>query len=162
MVQPGEVESWQFFPADSFISITYEEELIGFCKPDFAARIVTVLNDDERLRKALRLACYDLAALTGGGTEAVAMLEQKYLSRTAKPKSGTAAIALLLRDRQDQLGVNEKEFLRFCDSYRLSLDKINAIYAGEEIDETLLLPLSRILGRSVEDLLQILEGSLEV
>ncbi|NJN85387.1 MAG: hypothetical protein HC881_02540 [Leptolyngbyaceae cyanobacterium SL_7_1] len=161
MTLADEPQAWQFYPADSFVSVTYEEELVGFCKPDFAVRIVDVLNDDEKLRKALRLACYDLISLSGGTTAQIDELMQKYLAKTAAPTTGVAAIALLLRDRQEELDVSDKEFVRFCDSYRLSKEKLEAIYAGEEIDGNLLVPLSRILGQPVEDILEILERGFE-
>jgi hypothetical protein len=160
MVLPDETPAWQCYPADSYVSVTYEDEVIGFCKPDFAVRIVEVLNDDEKLRKALRLACYDLISLSGGSSSQIDELVHKYLSRTAEPKSGVAAIAALLHDRQDELDVSDKEFARFCDSYRLPPEKLDAIYAGEDIDSSMLTPLARILGRPVEDIIQILEGSL--
>lgn len=160
MVLPGEPQPWQFYPADAFVSVTYEEELVGFCKPDFAARIVQTLNDDERLRRALRLACYDLMARSGGTAGNIDTLVAQYLAKSATPKSGIAGIALLLRDRQRELDVGDKEFARFCETYRLPPEQLDSIYAGEEIDPNLLTPLSRILGRSVDDLFQVLDGTL--
>jgi hypothetical protein len=160
MVLPGEPQAWQFYPADAFVSVTYEEELVGFCKPDFAARIVETLNDDEQLRRALRLACYDLMAKSGGTGGDVNTLMVQYLAKAATPKSGIAGIAVLLRDRQRELDVGDKEFAQFCETYRLPPDKLAAIYAGEEIDQSMLSPLARILGRPMDDLFQILDGTL--
>jgi hypothetical protein len=157
MFLPDEPQPWQCYPADALISVTYEDEVIGYCKPDFAARIVAALNDDERLRQAFKLACYDLVSLSGGNAGPVELVMEKYLDRTKQPRSGTAAIAQLLRDRQDELDVSDREFVRFCDSYRLPKDKLMAIFAGEEIDSSMLTPLSRILGRSIEDLLGLLD-----
>lgn len=162
MTLADEPQAWQFYPADAFVSITYGEEVAGFCKPDFAARIVDVLNDDEKLRKALRLACYDLISLSGGTTSQIDELIEKYLAKTAAPTTGVAAIALLLHDRQEELDVSDKEFARFCDSYRLSKEKLEAIYAGEDVDSSLLIPLSRILGQPVEDIMEILERGFDV
>lgn len=159
MVLPGEPSAWQFTTAETYIPVTYEDEVIGFCKPDFAARIVDTLNDNEKLYKALRLACYDLVGRSGGSTAQIDILMEQYLVKTSYPTSGVAAIAVLLRDRQDELDVNDKEFIRFCDSYRLPKEKLQAIYDGDEIDSDDLSALSRILGRSVDDLLQVLEGS---
>ncbi|HEY9647901.1 MAG TPA: hypothetical protein V6C88_16110 [Chroococcidiopsis sp.] len=158
MVLSDEPQSWQAFPADTYVSITYEDEVVGFCKPDFALRIVETLNDDEKLRKALRLACQDIMSRAGGTTGDVDDLVERYLIKTTAPAAGVAAIAALLRDRQEELDVSDKEFIRFCDSYRLPKEKLEAIYAGEEIESTMLVPISRIVGRSVEDIMQILEG----
>ncbi|MBD2464859.1 hypothetical protein H6G89_28045 [Oscillatoria sp. FACHB-1407] len=159
MVLPGEPPAWQFTMAETYVPLSYEDEVVGFCKPDFAARIVDALNDNEKLYKALRLACYDLVGRSGGGEVQLDLLMEQYLTKTAFPTSGVAAIAVLLRDRQDELDVTDKEFIRFCDSYRLPKEKLQAIYDGEEIDSEDLGPLSRILGRSVDDLMQVLEGS---
>lgn len=162
MVALPDFEAWKFYSSDVYVSVTYAEELIGFCKPDFAARIVDVLNDDEKLRQALWLACSDLARLGGGTSLPVEALVERYIAKTAEPQSGTAAIGILLRQRQEELDVSDKEFVRFCDSYRLSREQLQAIYAGDEIDSDMLVPLSRILGRSVDDLLQVLDGTQEV
>jgi hypothetical protein len=159
---PDESESWKFYSSDIYVSLTYEEEVVGFCKPDFAARIVEVLNDDEKLRQALWIACSDLARLSGGTSIPVDALVDRYLAKTAEPRSGTAAIVTLLRQRQEELDVSDKEFARFCDSYRLSQEQLRALYAGDDVDSDMLVPLSRILGRSLEDLLQLLEGVQEV
>jgi hypothetical protein len=154
---PSEPLAWKFFSSDVYVSVTYEDEVVGFCKPDFAARIVEVLNDDEKLRKALRLACYDLISVAGGNSRQVDELVERYLIKTGQPQSGVAAIATLLHQRQEELDVSDKEFTKFCDSYRLSPAQLQGIYAGEEISQSMLVPLSRILGRSVDDLLQVME-----
>lgn len=160
MVLPGEPSAWQVTTVETYVPMTYEEEIVGFCKPDFAIRIVDAMNDQEKLYKALRLACYDLLGRSGGSTGPVELLMEQYLSKTAYPTSGVGAIAALLRDRQDELDVNDKEFIRFCDSYRLPKHKLLGILSGEEIDSEDLSSLSRILGRSIDDLLEVLEGSI--
>lgn len=162
MVLPNEPQPWQYFSAETYVSVTYEDEVIGFCKTDFAARIVETLNEDERLRKALRLACYDLVGRTGGGAAEVDALVQKYLNKASDPRTGVAAIAALLHYRQQELDINDKEFARFCESYRLPQHKLEAIYNGEEIDSAWLTPLSRILGQSVDDLIDVLDGNSQV
>lgn len=162
MPLPGEPETWKFYSSEIYVPVTYEDEVVGFCKPDFAVRIVDALNDDEKLRKALKLACYDLISRTGGTPSQINELISKYLARTSQPCSGPAAIAALLRDRQDELDVSDREFSLFCDSYRLPVEALEAIYAEDEIDGSLLIPLSRVLGRSVEDLMQVLEGDVEL
>jgi hypothetical protein len=157
---PDEPQPWKFYSSDSYVSITYEEEVVGFCKPDFAARIIEAMNDDERLRRALWIACTDLASMAGGNSMPPDDLVSFYLNKTAQLQTGTAAIATLLRQRQEELDVSNKEFVRFCESYRLSKAELQAIYAGEEVDSSMLLPLSRILGRSAEDLLLMLDGTM--
>jgi len=159
---PGQPEPWKYYSSEVYVSLTYEDEVVGFCKPDFAARIVEALNDDEKLRRALWMACSDLARLNGGASIPADALVDRYLVRTAEPVSGTAAIAVLLRQRQIELDISDKEFARFCDSYRLSQDQLQTIFSGEEIDSDMLPPLSRILGRSVDDLMLVLEGIIEV
>jgi len=161
MVLSSDSPSWQLTSAESYIPISYEGEVVGFCKPDFAVRIVNALNDEEKLYRALRLACQDLMRRSGGRSGTADDLMNEYLLKTGYPKSGVAAIAALLRDRQDELDVSDKEFMRFCDSYRLPVEKLQAIYEGEDIDSTMLVPLSRILGRSVNDLLEVLEENFE-
>ncbi|NEQ24806.1 MAG: hypothetical protein F6K28_38030, partial [Microcoleus sp. SIO2G3] len=52
---PDEPQAWKFYSSDTYVSITYEDELVGFCRPDFAVRIVKAMNDDEQLRRALRI-----------------------------------------------------------------------------------------------------------
>lgn len=162
MALPSEFDAWKFYSADTYVSITYEDELVGFCKPDFAARIVKVLNNDEKLHQALRLACTDIASLSGGTSIPVDALIERYIAKSVEPTSGTAAIAIMLRQRQEELDVSNKEFIQFCESYRLSREQLQSIYAGEEIDSDMLAPLSRILGQSMEDLMQILEGTQEI
>jgi len=73
-------------------------------------------------------------------------------------RSGTGAIALWLKQRQTDLDITDQEFERFCDSYRLLPIKLQGIYEGREIDSSMLTPLSRVLGCSVEEVLQVLEG----
>jgi hypothetical protein len=157
MKLPEEPQPWQFSSAECFVPITYEDEIIGLCKPDFAVRIVKALNEDEKLYKALWLACDDLIRRSGGKSGPVDELMNEYLAKTERPQTGIAAIVSLLRQRQQELDVGDKEFFRFCDSYRLPREKLQAIYDGDEIDSSMLTPLARILGRSVDDLLEVLE-----
>jgi hypothetical protein len=158
----SEPQPWQYSSAEVYFPITYEDEIVGFCKPDFAARIVKALNDDEKLHRALWLACQDLVRRSNGRSGPVDDLMQEYLAKSDRSKTGVAAIAALLRYRQQELDVSDREFLRFCDSYRLSKEKVQAIYEGEDIDNSLLIPLSRVLGRSVDDLLELLEGTAHI
>lgn len=154
-------EVWQSDVNRPFIPITQEGEIVGFGQPELVNRVVAILNDDENVRKALQLACYDLISRSGGSTNQVEQLMQEYLAKAARPKSGARAIALLLQERQDQLDVSDEEFTKFCDSYRLSRQELQRIYAGEEVEVNQLTSLSRILGISVDDLLSVLEGKPE-
>ncbi len=78
-----------------------------------------------------------------------------------RPKYGTRAIAALLRDRQKELDLGNQEFAKFCDTFKLSPTELNNIYAGETVEDSLLAPLSRILGISKEQLLDVRDGSEE-
>lgn len=157
MELPSQPQAWQFSSAECYVPITYEDEVIGLCKPDFAIRIVKALNEDEKLYKALWLACDDLIRRSGGKCGPVDELMNEYLTKTERPQTGIVAIAALLKQRQEELDVGDKEFFKFCDSYRLPKEKLQAIYDGDEIDSNMLNPLARILGCSVDDLLEVLE-----
>jgi hypothetical protein len=149
---------WQFDPYDPYFPITYEGAAVGLCTLEFATRIVEVLNEEGKLRKALELACFDLLRQSGGDPKRVAQLMQKYIERTERPKYGTRAIAFLLRDRQEELDISDKAFVRFCDSYKLSAEELQDIYEGKEVIDSQLIVLSRILGKSVEELTEVRDG----
>ena len=151
--------TWQFDPYDPYFPILYEGVEVGFCTLEFSARIVEVLNEEGKLRKALELACLDLIRQSGGDPNQVEELMKKYLVRTERPKYGTGAIAFLLRDRQEELDVSDKEFALFCDSYKLSREELNGIYEGNQITNSQLVVLSRILGKSIEELTKVRDGS---
>lgn len=156
---PNEPPAWQVKATDTYVTLRHEDTVVGLIRPDMAARIVALLNDEERLQKALRLACHDLMTRSGGGGEReVNYLCNKYLTQASRPTSGTGAIALWLKQRQADLDITDQEFERFCDSYRLVPIKLKAIYEGREIDGSMLTPLARVLGCSVEDVLGVLEG----
>lgn len=150
--------AWQYNANDQYFPITFEGEIVGFAKPEFAFLVIEVLNKDERLSKALQIACLDLITLSGGDVSGVDELIKKYMARAARPKYGTRAIAILLRDRQEELDVSDEEFVNFCDSYRLSREDLKNIYAGGKIANSLLGPLSRILGKTIEELVEVRDG----
>ena len=150
---------WQFDSKDLYVPITYEGTVVGYGKPKFAARVVEALNEEDRFSKALQIACLDLLRQSGGDPNRLPEMMRRYLARAERPKSGTAAIAALLRDRQEEIDIGDDEFCRFCDSYRLSREELREIHAGKEIGDHQLLPLSRILGRSVEELADIRDGA---
>lgn len=159
MAPTNEPLAWQYNLNDSFIPITHEGKVIGLSRPDYAVRMIEVLNRDANLSKALRMACIDLLTLSGGDISAADELVQKYLERAARPKHGTRAIAFLLRDRQAELDVSDEEFIKFCDSYRLPREDLKSIYAGERIPNHLLSPLARILGKTVDEIVEVRDGA---
>lgn len=151
--------TWEYYPEDPYVPITHEDRVVGFCRPEFAARIVEVMNEQEKLSKAIRMACLDMLKRTGGDTSRVDELVGKYVAMAERPKYGTRAIAALLRERQKELDVSDQEFAKFCDSYRLSVQELKNIYGGEEIYDSMLGPLSRILGVSPEELMAVRDGA---
>ena len=159
MPNPNQPDAWQFNAQDTYVPVTHEDRVIGFCKPDYAARLVKVLNQEDKIRKALHLACYDLVARAGGNTSQVDDLVARYLAKAEPPKQGTALLADFLRERQIELDLNDEEFAKFCDSYRLSREELKRIFAGEDIEYQQLGPLSRILGRTIDDLITAWKGS---
>jgi len=143
-----------------YIPILHEGELIGYCKPEYAEQIVEVLNDEERVQKALRLACLDIIRKAGGKRSKVDDLVKKYMTLAKRPKYGPRAIALLLRERQEQLKVSAPEFIKFCDIHKISPEDLKNIYAGKPIEPDLIAPIARILGKTSTEVQSILEGHL--
>lgn len=149
--------SWATNESDSLIAMTHEGKVIGFCQPAYARHVAKQLNEVELLSKALELACYDLSARAGSTVNLNEMV-QHYLAKAARPKSGTAMIALLLQHRQEDLDLTDAEFAKFCDTFRLSHAELQAIYSGEDIEHTQLSPLARILGLSMNELIEVWQG----
>ncbi|HIK26895.1 MAG: hypothetical protein N3E45_09890 [Oscillatoriaceae bacterium SKW80] len=158
MPQNDNYLAWTFNSQTSFVPIFYQGEIVGFCKADIAARMTEFLNAQEKIYKALRLSCLDYIRKSGGDTLRVEELMRKYIARAERPKYGSRAIAAMLRDRQIELNVSDREFIRFCETYKLSFQELKEIYAGEEIIDSQLGPISRILGMSIEELIQIRDG----
>lgn len=158
MDQPNQPKPWQFHPKEPYLPVTYEGKVVGLCKPEYAMRMLEVLNDEEKVRKALLLACLDLMRQSNGDPNEAEQLVKKYLAKAERPKYGTRAIAAMLHDRQEQLDISDDEFAKFCDSYKLSRKELQGIYAGLKIGDIQLGPLSRILGRSAEDLMAVRDG----
>lgn len=149
----------------SYISVSSEEMEVGFCTPEFAARIVETFNEYERLHeenetlsKALQMVCLDLIKRTGGNRTQVSKLIKQYLEKAKRPEHGTRAIAYLLRERQISLDLNTKDFVRFCYSYKLSPRELKDIYTGKDVTDNQLRPLSRILNKPVEELMEVRDG----
>jgi hypothetical protein len=159
-VLPGnQSHAWQFDANDTYVPIAHDGAVVGFCKPSYAAQIVIAMNREDRVRQALYLACYDLVSRAGGHNSQIDDLVQKYLNRTEPPKCGTALIAVLLRHRQAELDLNDDEFTRFCDSYRLSPKELKQIWLGHDIEQKHLGPLARILGQSIDQVIEAWKGS---
>ncbi|NEO56821.1 MAG: hypothetical protein F6K54_29360 [Okeania sp. SIO3B5] len=144
-----------------YVPILNDGELVGICKPEYAEEILEVMNEQERLRKALRLACLDLLRRVGGKRSRVNDLMQKYIALAERPKYGPRAVALLLRERQEQLQVSGHEFIKFCDIHKISPEQLKDIYAGKAVDTNLVGPIARILGKTNNEVQEILEGPSE-
>ncbi|MFN6561705.1 MAG: hypothetical protein RMY28_018180 [Nostoc sp. ChiSLP01] len=150
---------WQLEVNNSYVPIYHKGNLVGFFKQEYASEVIKFLNEEEVLKKALKMACTDLIKKIGGDTSKVNYLMEKYVKTSERPKYGTRAIAVLLRDRQKELDLSNQEFAKFCDTFKLSPTELNNIYAGEAFDDSLLAPLSRILGIAKERLLEVRNGS---
>lgn len=149
---------WECSTKASYVPLTYEGAIVGFCAPEFAGAIAKSLNEKELLEKALYQACYDLVARTGGSPDAVAEFVQRYRSKVERPLQGSALIGVLLRERQIDLDLTEEEYAKFCDSYRLSRAELRDIYRGEEVESHQLIPIARILGKTVDEVMEAWKG----
>ncbi len=157
-IPPSQPLPWQFNQTKSLVPVTYNGGVVGFCYAEYAEKIVGILNEEDKLRKALRVACLDVIKRTGGDPKQIEQVMKKYLAMGQRPKYGSFAIAYLLRDRQEELDVSDKEFARFCDSYRLSLPDLRNIYQGKPIDDILIDPIARILGKPASEVLEVRDG----
>jgi hypothetical protein len=149
---------WELGNNESYMPVYYKGAVAGFFKKEYSETVIKNLNSDDLLTKALNKACTDLIRQTGGDISRVNDLMKKYLKICDVPKFGSLAIAALLRERQEELDLGEKEFSKFCDTFKLSPVELNNIYAGENIDDSLIAPLSRILGVSKDELLKVRDG----
>ncbi len=152
----------------SYIPISYEEMEVGFCTPEFSSKIVEIFNeheqlveDNEALNKAFKLACLDLIKKSGGDPRDANKLQylmKQYMEKSKRPENGSRAIVYLLRERKEQLGISNREFVRFCYSYKLPPKELKEIFSGKEVTDKHLKCISRILGKPVEDLIEIRDG----
>ncbi len=156
---------FQLNPYRSYIPISYEEMEVGFCTPEFADRILEIFNDYERLQeenetlnRALKLACMDTIRQLGGNAIHLNRRMRQYIENAKRPEHGTRAIAFLLRERQQELNVSNRDFVRFCSSYKLSPQELKDIFNGKDISDQQLKSLSRILGKSIEELTEVRDG----
>ncbi|MEB3826622.1 hypothetical protein [Phormidium sp. CCY1219] len=144
---------------DIYVPILHERSLVGFCRPEYSEELVEMLNEQEKLRKALRLACGDLLRQRGADKSKVNELMEKYLEKCQRPRFGPRAIAALLQERQQDLQVSTSEFIKFCETYKVSRQNLKEIFAGQEISDRLIIPLARILGKTQTEVLEILHGT---
>lgn len=149
---------WECSTQSAYVPLSFEGDLVGFCRPDCATEITKSLNDAELLRKALQLACYELIARSGGSSDSIGDLMKRYLRKAERPLQGSALIAVLLKERQVDLDLTDDEFAKFCDSYRLSRVELHGIYHGQEVESHQLIPLSRILGKTVDEVIEAWKG----
>ncbi len=154
----NEPQDWQLKSNEPYVPVYYKGDIAGFFKQELASEMIKFLNEDSILKKALQMACIDLINKSGGDASKVNELMKKYIKISERPKHGTRAIALLLRERQEELDLGNQEFLKFCDTFKLSPAELNNIYAGEVINDVLLSPISRILGKSKAELLEVRDG----
>jgi hypothetical protein len=158
---------WQLETKNPYIPVYHQGNLVGFFKPEYANEIIKTLNEEEVLKKALKMACTDLIKKIGGDTRKVNYLMEKYVKTSERPKHGTRAMptavnyAVLFQDRQKELELSNQEFTKFSDTFKLSPTELNNIYTGEAFDDSLLAPLSRILGMAKERSLKVRDGSEE-
>ncbi|MBD2776632.1 hypothetical protein [Iningainema tapete] len=150
--------NWQLESSVPYLPIYYQGEIVGFFKKEFAKDVIKFLNEDEVLKKALKTACTDLIKQTTVEPTQVKDLMNKYIKMSERPKYGTRAIAALLRDRQLELDLSQQDFTKFCDTFKVSPIELHNIYAGGPVEDQLLAPLSRIIGISTKDLLEIRDG----
>ena len=149
---------WQVNPQEPFMPIALEGKIVAYCHPDHAQHIAEILNEQDKLQKALQLACYDLVARSGGSSDSVNDLMQDYRNRVSRPTRGTGLIALLLKERQQNLDLTAEEFAKFCDSYRLSRSELQQIYRGGDIEHQQLMPISRILSVTIDEVIDAWGG----
>jgi hypothetical protein len=149
---------WELGHNENYMPVYYKGAVAGFFKKEYSETIIKNLNNDDLLTKALTQACTDLIRRSGGDVSQVNDLIKRYLKTCDVPKFGTLAIAALLRERQIELDLGEKEFSKFCDTFKLSPVELNNIYAGENVDDSLIAPLSRILGMPKDELLKVRDG----
>ncbi|MDY6938784.1 MAG: hypothetical protein SWY16_14060 [Cyanobacteriota bacterium] len=156
-----EPESWEFNPDRPYVPIFHDGELVGYCQPFYAREIVESLNEQDTLRKALRISCSDLIRKLGGDPSKLDDLVQKYITKAQRPKSGPRAVAAMLIDRQKDLRVSPQEFVKFCDTYKVSSQQLRALAEGKDIERKYIEPLSRILGITPAAVTDVLYGDRE-
>lgn len=149
---------WQLSNHESYQPVYHQGKIAGFLKAELADEVIKYLNDKEILKKALTRACIDIVKQNGGDMNTVKQLIRNYIKLSERPKYGTRAIALFLRERQAEVDLNDQEFMKFCNTFMLSPEQLQSIYAGEPIDDSLIAPLARILNISQTRVLEVRDG----
>ncbi|MCG9884427.1 MAG: hypothetical protein MH825_02425 [Cyanobacteria bacterium] len=151
--------------SETYVPLVFEGQTIGQCTPEAAARLAEIVNREEAiaaaneiLLKAFQVACRDWLKKSKNDPAKAGVLMQKYVAAVVRPETGPRAIAYLLRDRQGALGMGDREFVQFCDSYRLAPAELRDIYEGRAIDDEQLKSVSRIVGVPLADLIEIRDG----
>ncbi len=150
---------------NAYIEILYGDIQVGFCKPEFAAKLMESLNKDrelqeenQKLNKALQIACWDLMMMYGGKPTQVNQLIMRYLDKAKRPEHGTRAIAMLLLDRQKGMKMSNREFAIFCNSHKLPPKELMDIFMEKDVSDRQLGPISRIVGKTIQELMEIRDG----
>ena len=154
-----EPDSWEFNPDRPYVPVLHDGQLVGYCQPFYAREIVESLNEQETLRKALRIACSDLIRKLGGDRNKLDDLVNRYIAKAERPKFGPRAIAAMLIDRQKDLRVSPQEFVKFCDTYKVSTQQLRDLAEGKDIDRKYIEPLARILGITAAEVMEVLQGN---
>jgi hypothetical protein len=110
--------NWQVNSNEACVPVYHKGNLVGFFKEEYVNEIINYLNEYDVLKKALKIACLDLLQKTGGDTSKVNSLIKKYIKLSERPKYGSRAIALLLKERQKELDLSDAEFTKFCDTFK--------------------------------------------
>ena len=144
-----------------YVPLLYQGSLVGFCSPEYSEEIVETLNQEQKLRKALRIACLQLLRQAGADSSKVDVLMKKYISLAERPKFGPRAVAFLLKERQQDLQVSDKDFAKFCDTFKVSPQQLKNIYSGKSIEPNLIPPIARILGKTNSEVEEVIYGSIQ-
>ncbi|MGD1904256.1 MAG: hypothetical protein ACFB9N_18680 [Geitlerinemataceae cyanobacterium] len=137
---------WRVNKGAAYAPLEYEGKTIGYCEPDYADEIATVMNDRITLEKALRMACRDLLKRMNKDTSRASDLAQRYLQQAKRPTSGPRALAYMLAERQRELGLSQVEFFKFCDTFKISGKDIADMADGKAVPARNIAPISRVLG----------------
>ena len=65
----------------------------------------------------------------------------------------------MLIDRQKDLRVSPQEFVKFCDTYKVSPQQLRDLAEGKDIDRKYIEPLARILGITAAEVMEVLQGN---
>jgi hypothetical protein len=137
---------WRVNAKASYVPLEYEGETVGYCDPDYADELAITMNEQITFKKALRMACRDLLKRMNKDTKRAPELADRYIQQAKRPTSGPRALAFLLAERQRELGLSPQEFLKFCDTFKISERDITELAEGKTIAPRNIAPISRVLG----------------